>query len=256
MSRGNPGLRPEFTNSLELSYQNIFAKGHNLLISTYYKYATDLITRYQYAEFNEVLGREAVVSTFANANSSTAYGVEFTLKNTLWERLELTTNINVYNSIVNAGNVETDLRTEQFTWFGKENVTLKLPENFTFQVSGEYQSRTAFAVDGGGGRGHGWGGGPSSTAQGYTLPNWFVDLSLRKDLWKRTATLTLSVQDIFRSRRNGSHTESALFIQDSWRRRDPQLVRLNFSFRFGKFDVSLFKRKNTRVNTEGMEGGF
>lgn len=256
VSRGNPGLRPEFTNSVELSYQNVFEKGHNLLVSVYYKRADDLITRYQYTEFNEVLDREAVVSTYANANSSTAYGVEFTLKNTLWKKLELTTNLNFYNALVNAGNIETNLETEQFTWFGKENIALKLPANFTFQVSGEYQSRTAFALDnGGGGHGRGgWGGGSSSTAQGYSLPNWFVDLSLRKDLWKRTATLTLSMQDIFRSRRNGSYTESTYFIQDSWRRRDPQLVRLNFSFRFGKFDVSLFKRKNTRVSTEGSEG--
>jgi hypothetical protein len=44
-----------------------------------------------------------------------------------------------------------------------------------------------------------------------------------------------------------------VFIQDNWRRRDPQLVRVNFSYRFGKFDVSLFRRKNTRQESEGMD---
>ena len=44
ISIGNPNLKPEFTNSLELSYQNVFAKGHNLLTSVYYKRSTDLIT--------------------------------------------------------------------------------------------------------------------------------------------------------------------------------------------------------------------
>jgi hypothetical protein len=148
------------------------------------------------------------------------------------------------------------LSNEQFTWLVKENMTLKLPANFTFQASGEYQSRTAFALNSGAQRHGGWGGGANSTAQGYTIPNWFVDLSIRKDLWKRTASITLSFQDIFRSRRSGTHSESVFFIQDSWRRRDPQFVRLNFSWRFGKFDVSLFKRKNTKFSTEGMEGGF
>jgi hypothetical protein len=61
------------------------------------------------------------------------------------------------------------------------------------------------------------------------------------------------MQDIFRSRRSGSHTESLVFIQDNWRRRDPQLVRLNFTYRFGKFDVSLLRRKNNRVEMEGMD---
>jgi outer membrane receptor protein involved in Fe transport len=255
LSRGNPGLRPEFTNAVELTYQNIFNKGHNLLASLYYRRATDLITRYQFSEFNEILGREAIVSTYENSNSSTAYGLEVTLKNTFWSKVELTSNVNFYNSIVDARNVETDLRTEQFTWFAKENLSVKLPKNFTVQLSGSYQSRTAYALSSGSRYG-GWGGGASSTAQGYAIPVWYVDFSLRKDLWNRKATLTLNVQDIFRSRKNGSYSASEFFIQESWRRRDPQLVRVNFSWRFGKFDVSLFRRKNTRVETEGMDSGF
>ena len=262
LSRGNPGLLPEFTNSFEVQYQNIFSKGHNVLASVYYKRATDLITRYQDSEFIEELGREVIVSTYANSNSSTAYGLELTVKNTFWQKIELTSNFNFYNSIVDAQNIEAGLKTEQFTWFVKENLTFKLPSNFTVQFSGSYQSRTAFAVEsGGGGRGGGhggggWMGGPTNTAQGYSIPVWFVDFSVRKDLWNRKATITLNVQDIFRSRKQGSYTESAFFTQDTWRRRDPQLVRLNFSYRFGKFDVSLFRRKNNKVDTEGMEGGF
>lgn len=255
LSRGNPDLVPEFTNSLELSYQNIFSAAHNLLTTLYYKRAVDLITSYQFTEFDPALQRDIIVSSYANSNSSMAYGLELTLKNKFWEKLELTTNLNFYNSAVDAKNVENDLSNEQFTWLIKESLTLKLPAKITFQASGEYQSRTAFALNSGS-RYMGWGGGPSSSAQGYTVPSWFVDLSLRKDIWNRAASVTLSVQDIFRSRRGGSHSESPFFVQDSWRRRDPQFVRLNFSWRFGKFDVALFKRKNTRVNTEGMDSGF
>ncbi|MCW5920927.1 MAG: TonB-dependent receptor [Saprospiraceae bacterium] len=256
ISLGNPALRPEFTNSLEMSYQKVFSKGHNLLTSIYYKRSNDLITRYQYTDFSQELQREVVVSSFANSNSSTAYGLEFTLKNTLGKRLELTSNWNFYNAIIDASNVEANLKNEQFTWFVKENLNIKLPENFTVQFSGSYQSRTALTV-GGGGRGFGgWMGGPTNTAQGYSIPVWFVDFSVRKDLWNRKATLTLNVQDIFRSRKQGTFTESDLFIQDTWRRRDPQLARLNFSYRFGKFDTSLFRRKNTRIEMDGMDAGF
>ncbi|MBN8681605.1 MAG: TonB-dependent receptor [Chitinophagales bacterium] len=252
LSRGNPGLLPEFTNSLELSYQNVFSKGNNLLATLYYKQANDLITNYQYSEYIPELGRDVIVSSFENANSSIAYGAEFTLRNTFLKIVELNSNLNVYNSIVDASNVESSLKVEQFSWFIKENLSLRLPQAFTVQFSGSYQSRTAFSAGGGGGRGGGgWGGGTSNTAQGYSIPVWFVDFSLRKDIWKKKATITLNVQDIFRSRRQGSHAESFAFIQDSWRRRDPQLARLNFSYRFGKFDVSLFRRKNTREEDGG-----
>ncbi|HND88207.1 MAG TPA: TonB-dependent receptor [Saprospiraceae bacterium] len=266
LSRGNPNLRPEFANSLELSYQNIFSKGHNLLMSVYYKRSTNLVTRYLFEEYDPVRLDTILVSTFQNANASIAYGAEFTLKNNLWKWLDLTTNLNLYNSRVDASNVQAGLENEQFTYFIKENVSIKLPKSVTVQFNGSYQSRTAFDTGGSGGGGGGGGGGgrggsmgggmwggPSSTAQGYTIPVWFVDFSIRKDLWKRTGSLTLSVQDIFRSRRTGSHSASSFFIQDTWRRRDPQLVRLNFSYRFGKFDVSLFKRKNTRSESEGMD---
>ncbi len=257
LSRGNPGLVPEFTNSFELSYQNIFSRDHNVLATAYYKRATDLITGYQFTEFNPSLDRDVIVSTYTNSNSSTAYGVELTFKNTFWKKFELTSNLNFYNSEVDAQNIESDLSRQQFTWFVKENLNIKLPAAFTFQASGSYQSRTAFALNSGS-RWGGWGGGASSTAQGYTLPVWFVDLSVRKDLWKRTASVTLSVQDIFRSRRTGSFSESDLFRQESWRIRDPQLVRLNFSWRFGKFDLSLFRRKNMKMGGDdsGMDGGF
>lgn len=259
LQRGNSNLLPEFAHSLELSYQNVFSKGHNLLVSAYYKQTTNLLTRYAYQEIDPVLNRPVIISTYANTNSSTAYGVEFTLKNTFWKIVELTSNINLYNSILNAENIETDLQNEQFTYFIKENLNLKLPGNFTLQLNGSYQSRTAFDTEssggGRGGRGGGGWGGPSSTAQGYTIPVWYMDASVRKDFWNRKASLTLSVQDIFRSRKTGSHTESeGIFIQDTWRRRDPQLARLTFSYRFGKFDVSLFRRKNTRVESEGMDG--
>ncbi|MEO6759181.1 MAG: outer membrane beta-barrel family protein, partial [Saprospiraceae bacterium] len=248
LSRGNPGLRPEFTNSFELQYQNIFSSGHNLLVSIYYKQATDLITRYQFREYNDLLQREVVVSTYANSNSSTAYGAELTLKNTFFKFIELTSNVNLYNSVVDAQNVESSLKVTQFTSFFKENLTFRLPKSFSVQFSGSYQSRTAYSPDSGGDRG--WRGGSSSTAQGYSTPVWYVDASIRKELWKRKANITLNVQDIFRTRLTGSHTESAFFVQDTWRRRDPQLVRLNFSYRFGKFDGSLFRRKNTRVEQE------
>lgn len=254
LRRGNPDLRPEFTDALELSYQKIFSQGHNLLVSAYYQRATDLITRYQFSEYSPEQKADVIVSSFANSNSSQAYGMEFTLKNTLGKVVELTSNINLYQSKLDATNVETNLVNNQLSWFAKENVSVKLPAQFTLQVSGEYRSRANFTPStGNSGRFGGGMFGPGSSAQGYSLENWFVDMALRKDLFNRKASLTLSMSDIFRTRRMGAYTESEFFTQSTWGRRDPQVARLNFSYRFGKMDASLFKRKNTRVGSEGMD---
>lgn len=248
LERGNPDLLPEFTNSLEFSYQKIFKGGHNLLISAYYKQATNLVTAYQFTEFVPSLGQEVVMSSYQNSSTGTAYGMEFTLRNTLWKNAELSSNINLYNARVDASNVEADLVNERFTWFIKENFSWRLPKSFSFQTSVEYRSRAAFSPSSGR-RYHGHGG-SSNTAQGYTKARWFMDLGLRKDLFDRKVNVMLSVSDLFRTRISGSYSESQFFIQDTWRIRNPQQVRLNISYRFGKMDSSLFKRKNTRDNMD------
>lgn len=254
LRRGNPELEPEFVNSVEVSYQNIFKSGHNVLFSIYYKRNTNLITSYLESAEN-LEGVTVPLITYANSNSSEAYGGEMTLKNSFFNVLDLTTNVNIYQAKVDASNVETDLVIDQLTWFVKENLQLKLPAGFTLQLTGEYRSKASFTPESG--NRMPWQPGPTNTAQGYSLSNWFVDAALRKDILNKKGTLTLNVNDIFATRRNGTFTESTLFIQDSFRTRDAQIFRLNFSYRFGKMDASLFKRKNMKMNMQGndMMGG-
>lgn len=255
LRRGNPQLRPEFTNSIELSYQNIFSKGHNLLVSVYYKQATNLIASYQFTEFNEDLDKEVVVTSFANGNNASAYGAEITLKNSLFGWLDLTHNLNIFQADVDATNVENELKVSRTSAFLKETVQVKLPAGFSLQLNGEYRTRASFtpATNNDPFRG-GHGGGPSqNTAQGYTKSWWFVDASVRKDFMKNQASLTVSMQDVFASRKFGSYTATDFFTQETSRLMNPQMVRVNFSYRFGKMDASLFTRKNNRVNVQGAD---
>ena len=47
ITRGNPGLLPQFTESFELTYMKTLAHSNTLLFSVYYKYTSNLITPYQ-----------------------------------------------------------------------------------------------------------------------------------------------------------------------------------------------------------------
>ncbi|MEI9911917.1 MAG: outer membrane beta-barrel family protein [Bacteroidota bacterium] len=73
ITKGNPDLKPEFTQSFEMSYSKTFEKNNTFLASVYYKKTTDLITRYQDKDIHPITGEEILVSTFINANSSKAY---------------------------------------------------------------------------------------------------------------------------------------------------------------------------------------
>jgi outer membrane receptor protein involved in Fe transport len=266
ISRGNPGLKPEFTNSFELSYQKTFKKNKdNFLASLYYKNTTNLITRFQVKELNPVNGKDIFINTYINANSAYVTGLEMTLKTKMTKWWDLTSNLNLFTSKINIGIANQPEQDQFASWFAKVNNTFKLPKNFTIQLSGNYQSKTVLPPGGsggeGGGRGGGGGGmmggggfGQTTSSQGYVRANYWVDGALKYEFLKnKQASISLNVNDIFRSRRSDVHSESADYTQDVFRRRDPQLLRLNFSWRFGKFDPNLFKRKNMKNQSDGSE---
>jgi len=80
---------------------------------------------------------------------------------------------------------------------------------------------------------------------------------LRKDFLKeKRGSLTFSMNDMFKTKVFGSYSSSQYFTQTNSRRRDWQVLRVNFSYRFGKVDASLFKRKNTKAGADGMQEGM
>lgn len=272
---GNPGLKPEFTNSFEVSYNKSYPRSSNFLATAYFRYTTDLITRFQYAGSNPVKSDTSagnatdtvIFNTYANADYSLSYGLELTNKTTIAKIWDLTLNLNLYNATINAENLGNNLTNQRISWFAKWNNSIRLPKKYSIQFSANYQAKTVLPPAGtgggggmGGGRG-GFGGGNVSTSQGYIFPNYSFDIALKKDWsWKggNTASITLSMNDFLRTAINKTYSETDYFNQIYKRRRDPQVLRLNFSYRFGKIDASLFKRKNTKADQSGgmdMNGG-
>ena len=262
---GNPGLKPEFTNSFEMSYQKTFVKNHSLLLSVYLKHTTDLITRYQFKDkITDNAPDSATFTSYQNANSATSYGLEITSRNPLTKWWDMTTNVNFYNATINATNItNAGGSSQRLSYFAKWNNSFKLPKNFSIQLSADYQSKSVLPQSsggggGGGGRGGGgggmFGGGQQPSAQGYINPNYGFDMAIKKEFLKnKAASLTLSVNDIFRTRKYSYYSYSTIVTQDYSRTRDPQIFRLNFNYRFGKIDVSLFKRKNMKGGLEGLQ---
>jgi outer membrane receptor protein involved in Fe transport len=265
ISVGNPGLKPQFTHSFEIAYNNAYTKGSNFLATAYYKYSTDLITSYVYRDINRASANldSAYFSSSINANTATVYGLELSNKTAITKWWDLNLSFNLFKSAINATIPGQNVNNDLTSWFSKMNSSFKLPKGFSYQFSGQYQAKTILppggnSAGGGGGRGFGGGpggfGGPQSTAQGYNFPLYDFDMAIKKD-WTlsggRTASLSFSVNDVFKTRVNKTFSQSQYFTQTVTRLRDQQFFRINFSYRFGKFDVNLLRRKSTK----GDEGG-
>lgn len=254
ITRGNPNLVPEFTQSLELSYLKTFTGNNTLLGSVYYKHTNNLITRYLSQAVNPVTGNNDLLNTYINANSSYAAGAEVTAQNYLTKWWDISTNINVYNSKVNTGNIDTLTQPAMWSWFGKFNSNFKLPSNFAIQFTATYQSKTNLPIN----TNTGMGGPPmmqsQSASQGYLRPTWGIDLAVKKSFLKNNAaSVSVSINDIFKTRISSQYSSSNYFIQNYSRLHDPQMVRLNLSYRFGNMDASLFKRKSSKGEQNAAE---
>jgi outer membrane receptor protein involved in Fe transport len=253
--KGNPNLKPEFTKSLEMSYSKTLKGNNSILASIYFKNTTDLITNYLDTAINPVTGKQDLINTYVNANSSYSYGAEATSVNYLKKWWDLTANVNIYNSKINTDNINGTSQDAMWSWFGKINNNFKLPKNFTIQLSGDYQSKTNLPVNNSTGQ-----MGPpmsqaQSSSQGYIRPFWGVDMAFKKTFLKNNAAaITLSISDIFKTRKQDQYSYSEFFEQNYYRINNPQMIRLNFSYRFGKMDATLFKRQNMKSQGEGMQG--
>jgi len=268
IQRGNPGLKPEFTQSGELSWQWIPNKKNTVIVSAYGRYTTNVTVRQQFLEFSEFIGDTVVVTSYQNASSSQALGLEFVSRNALSKSIDMSTNINVYNSAIDGTNLDSNLKNNISSYWIKSNITYKAPKNISIQAMLDYSSKRALEVGssergggGGGGMGMGMGmggggwGGSNNTVQGYIEPTFGLDLSIRKEfLENRSLVLSFSAQDVLRTRVNIVHSTSPFFDQKTYKRRDWQMFRFNVSWKFGKMDSQLFKRKNMKMNEGGMEG--
>jgi outer membrane receptor protein involved in Fe transport len=251
LNRGNPNLKPQFTNSVELNYSKTYGSGNSFLASVYYKYTTDLITRYQNKEINPITDSLVLVNTFINASSSYVGGLELIGRNSITPWWDLTSNLNIFTSKINT-NDSIQTQPANYSWFAKLNNTFKLPLNFTLQITGDFTSKTVLPPGGSSSQGgRGWGGTVSGNAQGYSKPTGGMDASLKFEFLKnKAASITLSVDDILKTRRSDVFVISPYSTQEAYRIRDPQFFRIQFNYRFGKFDTALFKRKNNKAGDQ------
>jgi outer membrane receptor protein involved in Fe transport len=260
LSKGNPDLKPQFTSSFELSYQKTFAGNNTFIGSVYYKYTQNLLTRFSEPGTNPISGAPVFISSYLNAHSAFVGGLELIGRNSVTKWWDITSNINIYTSKINSDDSSVQAVGQITSWFGKLNNTFKLSKQFTLQITGDFTSKSVLppggsANNGGGGRG--FGSVVSGNAQGYSKPSGGMDASLKYEFLKnKTASFTFSVSDIFRTRVSDVYTQTAFYTQEVLRRRDPQFFRLQFNYRFGKFDVSLLKRKNNRADMYTMQSAM
>ena len=225
---GNPFLRPEFTNSYELSH-TYKTNNWNIYSSIYNRFTTDVTQRVRSVNEDGV-----AITTFSNLNTRSASGGEVTMKWTAKKWIDITGNFNVYYTILKGTLSDQTLKNENWAWNTRLITNINTNKNISFQISGNYL-------------------GPMVLAQGSSKPFYAVDFGLRKSLNKQNLTITANVSDIFDTRQWGVETGGFNFTSSNVRKRESRIFTIGLTWRIGKTDFQTKKR--TKRDDGGGDGG-
>lgn len=204
---GNPDLQPEFTDSYELTSIYILDK-ISLNFGVFHRNTTASIERVSVFSDN--------VTTIIPVNLGTkrSTGVEFNAKYTPKKWLVLTTdfNFNYFSRVGSFEGTNFDFDASQSTT--KLTSKFKLPKSIDFEATGRFNSGY-------------------QTVQGMVSSNLFMDLGVRKKIFKGKAVLNFSIRDVFASRFRETEIVQPDFYSYSFSQRG-RFMTLGFSYGFGK----------------------
>jgi hypothetical protein len=177
------------------------------------------------------------VTTYVNGKQNQGFGWENTVKLTLWKGSEATVNGNVQWVQMGLTEGGQDYSNTGINFDGKVNLSQRLPKGFSLQLNADYD-------------------GPRVIPQGHSLERYSMDFTVRKEFNKHFF-LTASANNILDSRGWGSYYETPYFTQEGFRSWGGRGFRINFTWRFGKQDTPLFRRKSSGMDRPepGSGGG-
>lgn len=220
---GNPLILPEYSNSVELTYLKSW-RDHSLSASGYVRTNSDMIS---HVSFLAPMASDPSVNTMyyghANVGNMVNAGVEIIARNTLFDRLTLTTTANLYNSHLKGWSTDYPLhdsfypvsgrKQDRFVWDLRCMASVRLPWDLTFQATGRYSSRRV-------------------TAQGSLEADWDVEAGLRRNFgaWG----ISLICKDIFDSKKTHNILYGNGYTQEISKWSGGRTLRLSVTYSFGK----------------------
>lgn len=209
LSAGNPKLKPEQIHSVETGY--LFHKGANTFSATiYYRNTYNKLT-----EITKLIKNNTVLlTTKENLASSSSTGLEAIVNRTLSKIATVNLNFNGYFNKLDATNLGYSGSKTAFSWNTALNTNFNITKLLMVQVNSRYTSAIL-------------------TPQGERQPTFIVNTGARYDLFKRKASLMLTVSDLFDTFRNRTIVNITGLHREIESRRAPRIVYLGFVYHFG-----------------------
>ncbi|MEE1944540.1 TonB-dependent receptor [Pedobacter sp. KR3-3] len=214
---GNPTLRPQFTNTVELGYRLNWKKG-SLYTSLYHKMIDATITRIA----TQVPGSTILYNIFQNAGKSYQTGAEVTWQQELSPWYSFNASATVYQNKINAFSITNKYPVPTVYTMPEESLTsgnvklnnlFKLRKQLQIQLSGVYLAKDI-------------------VPQGTIGSRFSVDLGIKQQLQKGKGELFLNGTDLFNTLKTKREIIGNGFTLKSTDYLETQVFRLGYSYKF------------------------
>lgn len=214
---GNPTLKPQFTNTLELAYKNVMPKG-SFYAAAYHRIIDATITRIATQVPNSVL----LYNIFQNAGRSYNTGLELILQQNASKILSFTASANVYQNKIKAFSgtnkypvptIFASAQQERISGNIKLNTLLHLPKGFDTQISAVYLA-------------------PDIIPQGTIDSRFSLDVGIKKSIQKGKGEVFLNATDLLNTMQITKVIQGTTFTLYSTDYYETQVVRIGYSYKF------------------------
>ncbi|MCP1995955.1 TonB-dependent receptor domain-containing protein [Flavobacterium sp. HSC-61S13] len=245
VSIGNPELRPQFTNSVELNYTRMLSKG-TLTAGVYYRRINDEINRVVYQDV-ESSNENAMIMSYDNFDNNSAYGFEISANYRLTSWWDIQPALD-FSSLSQKGLIAIkNETTSQLDYIQREvnanafnarlNSNFKVTNNFRLNLFGFYR-------------------GPVDGIQMNSKEMYKIDAGARYSMLKNKLTFSLRVNDIFDTMKFAFDSQYP-FPQKGQFYWESQNVYFGVNYIFGGSKNKAMQRKYREDNTkQGSAGGM
>ncbi|MFI5150974.1 MAG: TonB-dependent receptor domain-containing protein [Bacteroidia bacterium] len=226
VTTGNPGILPEISDKIELTYSKSFNKGTNINFVLFARLNTDDIqsyTRYYPTyKIGDSIYTNVAVSTRENIGHENNYGANFFISVPAGSKITLRSNISafqryIFTDLPSGGN------TQGFNYRINLNAAYQINSKLAMEVFGNYNS-------------------PRTNAQG-TMPAFFTyNFAIRQQLFHKKASIALTATNPFSEYIDQTTTlAGSNFNLTSTRQLPYRSFGFNFTYKFGKMEFKKTK---------------
>lgn len=214
---GNPALRPQFTNSIELGYKHTWDNGY-LYSALYHRFANGTITRIS----NTVPGSTLIYAIFQNAGGSYNTGLEAIWNQKISGVYSFNINGNIYRNQIDAFSVQNLYPQPNVFSADKQSAisgNIKMNNVFRFAKGWDAQCTLVYLA-------------PDIIPQGRIKSRFSIDAGVKKAIQKGKGELFFNASDLLNTMVIKKSIQGIGFAYTSNDYYETQVVRLGYSYKF------------------------